>query len=129
MEQSWKVGLFVPILQMRKLRLRGEVTHARSHSQGRGGAGTRTQRQQPLLLHPHHTVLGTALVFMPAPGQETDGPKAVGVKAGVAKGQSSVTYQQCDQGKSPDLSRSQVPQSNLRIIIVRTSLRVVRIMK
>lgn len=69
------------------------------------------------------------MAFGPSPGQETDGPKAVGVKAGGAKRQNSATYQQCDQGKSSDLSRALVPQGNLKTLIVLISLRVVGITK
>lgn len=62
-------------------------------------------------------------------GQGADGPEAVGIKTEVIEGQSSATHQQCDQGKSPDLSKSQVPQCNLRVIIVPISLRVVQMIK
>lgn len=69
------------------------------------------------------------MAFGPSPGQETDGPKAVGVKAGVDKRQNSAANQQCDQGKSSDLSRALVPQGNLKTLTVPISLRVVGIMK
>lgn len=82
-----------------------------------------------LFLLPHHTVSGAALAFAPSLGQETDGPKAGGVKAGVAKGQSSAMYQQHGQVKSPDLTRAQVPQGDLRIKIVHISLSGVQIIK
>lgn len=66
---------------------------------------------------PHYSAQGAfPPSLVPAPGQETDGPDAAGIKAGVVKGQSSAACLWCDQGKSPDLCRPQVLQCNLRII-------------
>lgn len=43
---------FVPIFQMRKPRPKGEMTYAKSHGEGRGGAGIGIRRPQSLFLLP-----------------------------------------------------------------------------